>query len=45
MRPAWFLIAAAGVQVGGKPLVSLPRKTINIVTVDLTPDDRRKYER
>ncbi|EFJ52656.1 hypothetical protein VOLCADRAFT_115608 [Volvox carteri f. nagariensis] len=31
-------------QINGRPLVVLPRKTINIVTVHLTREDRVKYD-
>ena len=33
-------------QVGpaGRPLVALPSKTVRLVTVDLTPEDRAKYD-
>ena len=31
--------------VNGRPLVSLPKKTIKIVKVDLDKDDREKYDR
>eukprot|EP00198_Chlamydomonas_reinhardtii_P009660 XP_001698997.1 SWI/SNF2 superfamily protein [Chlamydomonas reinhardtii] len=38
--------AVKTVQVGpaGRPLVALPSKTVRLVTVDLTPEDRAKYD-
>ena len=38
------LFAPVSPQIDGKPLVVLPRKSVNLVTVHLTREDRAKYD-
>lgn len=32
-------------KINGRPIVSLPPKTVQVVTVNLTPGDQAKYDR